>query len=96
MGRPARRETGQFLKSFNGKEFCHQLHYVLIPGISSFNKLKVEKTNELYRFTFEILASLERRKVAIVSKTVLPVLTPSDDEVLKRFFQDRMVSSPLS
>ena len=36
-----------------------------IPGISGLNKLKVEKANELYRFTLEILVSLEGRKVAI-------------------------------
>ena len=36
-----------------------------IPGISGLNKLKVEKANELYRFTLSILISLEGRKVAI-------------------------------
>ena len=32
---------------------------------SGLNKLKVEKANELYRFTLKILVSLEGRKVAI-------------------------------
>ena len=36
-----------------------------IPGISGVNKLKVEKANELYRFTLCILAFLEGRKVAV-------------------------------
>ena len=36
-----------------------------IPGISGINKLKVERANELYRFTLCILVFLEGRKVAV-------------------------------
>ena len=36
-----------------------------IPGIFGLNKLKVEKANELYRFTLEILVSLDGRDIAI-------------------------------
>ena len=36
-----------------------------IPGIFGLSKLKVEKANELYRFTLEILVSLEGRDIAI-------------------------------